>query len=196
MDAFTDGTFSIVATLLVLEVRLPQISAQHTQRELLMSLARALPSFVAFALSFLTIVIYWLNHDLVSQLVARYDRRSKYLNLLLLFCICLIPFVTHFIAEYPAEPVAVMSYGAVMLACALVSDRTYRYLAFKSGLMHASVDESQKQRYARTILGAIALYPVAILAALVNVRISIALYVTVPLLYVFLPKAILSGDSR
>ena len=124
MDAFTDGTFAIVATLLVLEVKVPQISDPHTQRELLLSLARVIPSLVAFGFSFLTVVIYWLNHELVSRFVARYDRRSKYLNLLLLFSICLIPFVTRFIAEYPREPVAVISYGLVMLACALTSRET------------------------------------------------------------------------
>ncbi|HTP49747.1 MAG TPA: TMEM175 family protein [Anaeromyxobacteraceae bacterium] len=142
MDAFTDGAFSIVATLLVLEVRVPQIREGHSQveswRASLASPRLSSPS----RLSFLTIAIYWLNHELVSQFVPRYDRRSRYWNLLLLFCICLISFVIRFIAEYPLEPVSVMSYAVVMPACALASDGTFRYVAFRSDPMDGSVDES------------------------------------------------------
>lgn len=189
MDAFTDGAFSIVATLLVLDVKIPRIPEPHTQAELLSSLVHVLPSLVAFAFSFLTVVIYWLNHDHVSRLVTRYDTRSKYLNLLLLFCVCLIPFVTSFIAEYPRERVAVMAYGAVMLACALAANGIFRYLAFGSGLMREEADVARRRRYAWRIAGGPILYAIAVLAALASVRLAIAAYLAIPLLYVALPKA-------
>ena len=52
IDALTDGVFAIVATLLVLDIKVPEISAGHGHQELLHSLAEALPSFIAFAFSF------------------------------------------------------------------------------------------------------------------------------------------------
>lgn len=199
MDALTDGVFSIVATLLVLDVRVPKLPEHHAPGELAPALLRALPSLVAFAFSFLTVMIYWLNHDRVSRLVSRYDDRSRYLNLLLLFFVCLIPFVTAFVAEYPLERAAVIAYGAVMLACAAVSNWTFRYLAFGSGLLDGTTGQSRR-RCARAILAGPLAYAAAIAVAFVSVPVSIALFLATPLAYVVLPKATLEpiapADAR
>jgi uncharacterized membrane protein len=192
MDFFTDGVFAIVATLLVLEVRVPKIPERHATAELLQALLRVVPSLVAFAFSFLTVMIYWLNHDRISKLVSRYDDRSRYLNLLMLFFICLIPFVTAFIAEYPLESAAVVAYGVVMFGCASVSNWTFRYLAFRSGLLDG-VTESSRRRCARFILGGPVVYAIAIAAAFVSVPVSLALFLATPLLYVVLPKVSLEA---
>jgi uncharacterized membrane protein len=190
MDFLTDGVFAIVATLLVLEVKVPKIPEPHGRAELVAALLHVVPSLVAFAFGFLTVAIYWLNHDRISRLVTHYDDRSRYLNLLMLFFICLIPFVTAFIAEYPFERAAVVAYGVVMLACAAVSNWTFRYLAFTSGLLAGTTHESRR-RLARTILGGPLLYAVAVAAAFVAVPVALALFLATPLLYVVLPKVTL-----
>ena len=190
MDFFTDGVFAIVATLLVLDVRVPRIPEQHRPGDLGAALLRTAPSLVAFALSFLTIVIYWLQHDRVSRLVARYDDRSRGLNLAMLFFVCLIPFVTAFVAEYPLEPAAVVAYGSVMLACAVVSNWTFRYLAFGSGLLDAATEESRR-RCARFFLGGPVIYAVAVVLGFFSVRAALVLFAATPLLYALLPKVAL-----
>jgi len=58
-----------------------------------------------------------------------------------------------------------------------------------------SVHEIRRRHYARTILGAKILYPAAIIIALLNVYVAIAVYILVPLLYVFLPKATLGEHA-
>jgi uncharacterized membrane protein len=125
MDAFTDGVFSIVATLLVLEVKLPDLPETHTRAMVMDSLLKVLPSFYAFAFSFLTIIIYWINHENLSALMRSYTHRVQYLNLLLLFWICLIPFPTNFISEYPSDQVAVISYGLAMFMVALTANNQF-----------------------------------------------------------------------
>jgi uncharacterized membrane protein len=190
MDALTDGVFSIVATLLVLEVKVPRIPDPHTGAELAAALRHVVPSLVAFALSFLTVMIYWLNHDRLSRVMPRYDDRSRYLNLLLLFFLCLIPFVTAFIAESPLELAAVVAYGAVMLACAAVAHWTFRYLAFGSDLL-AGVTEASRRRFARQVAGGPVLYAVAIAVAFASVPAALGLFLIIPLLYLVLPKTAL-----
>src|SRR5258708_26549554 len=135
MDALTDGVFAIVATLLVLDVRLPEIPERHTQQQLIRSLIDVAPSFVAFAFSFLTVIIYWINHDHITQWLKLHDHPMKYLNLAFLFWLCLIPFPTKFISTYPMEPVAVMTYGLEMLMVALTSNILYWYIAFRGKLL-------------------------------------------------------------
>ena len=190
MDALTDGVFAIVATLLVLDVRVPHLREPRAEGELLAALLGVLPSLTAFAFSFLTVMIYWLNHDRLSRLASRYDERSRVLNLVLLFFVCLIPFVTAFIAEAPLERAAVVAYGLVMLACAIVALLTYRYLAFGSDLL-AGVTEVSRRRFHRQVVGGPILYAAAVAVAFLSAPVAIGLYLVIPLAYLFVPRTAL-----
>ena len=85
VDALTDGVFAIAATLLVIEIKLPNIPTPHTQQQVLNSLLEVVPSFVAFAISFFTILIYWINHDGISKAIKYYNHRGSWLNIIFAF---------------------------------------------------------------------------------------------------------------
>ena len=194
MDALTDGVFAIVATLLVLEIRVPHIPEDYTSDMLLHSLSEVLPSFIAFAFSFLTVVIYWVNHDHLSQFVARYTPKFKGLNLLLLFWMCLIPFPTAFVSEYPLEPVALLTYGCTLLGAAVTANYIYNHLAFKSDALSSAISEQQRKKYRKRLIGGPILYLLATLSTFVHPYVAIALYLVIPTLFVVLPRAELVED--
>ena len=52
LEAFSDGVFAIVITLLILELRVPEVQGEHVARELLTGLVDLLPKFFSFVLSF------------------------------------------------------------------------------------------------------------------------------------------------
>lgn len=189
MDTFTDGVFAIVATLLVLDIKLPELPEHASHDQILASLYNVLPSFIAFAFSFLTVIIYWINHDHVSSWVKSYNPHIKYLNLFYIFWICLIPFPTKFISEYPLEQVSVITYGLTFFMAGLTANISYYYLAFKTDLMHPSIGLKTRKNLAKKIIGGPVLYALAILFSFIHVGISIFLYILIPLLFVFLPKA-------
>ena len=58
LEAFSDGVFAIAATLLILNV-------QESGSPLGSALLRIWPSYAAYAVSFLTIGIIWINHHTV-----------------------------------------------------------------------------------------------------------------------------------
>jgi uncharacterized membrane protein len=186
IDFLTDGVFAIVATLLVLDIHVPVIPAEHSASELRHSLREAAPSFVAFAFSFLTILAFWLNHDGVGRVITRYPYRLVWLNLMLLLWISLIPFATKFISEYPGEPVAVLTYGIVMVLCASTAVLAYAYVAYWSDVMQPAIDVPARRRLLQRFAAGPALYLIACLAAFIDVRISIAIYIGIPLLF-FVP---------
>lgn len=196
MDAFADGVFSIVATLLVLDIKVPAIPENHTNAELLESLKHALPSFIAFTFSFLTVIIYWINHDHISHWIKHYTPRTKYFNLFLLFWICLIPFPTKFISEYPGEQIAVMIYGAEFMMVAITATLMFWYLAFQTDCLNDDISSSSRKKYLYKIIGGPIFYAIAIWMSFINVKISIALYIIIPLLYVVLPKAELVKEQE
>ncbi|MCW2975892.1 MAG: Integral rane protein, partial [Actinomycetia bacterium] len=83
LETFSDGVFAIAATLLVLEFSVPASSGPRLGHELL----HLWPSYLAYATSFLTIGIIWINHHYCLQTIARVDRTLLFLNLLLLIVV-------------------------------------------------------------------------------------------------------------
>jgi uncharacterized membrane protein len=186
IEMLTDGVFAIVATLLVLDIHVPSLGAGHTSEEFWHALGESVPTLVAFVFSFLTILIYWINHDSLSKAITRYPYRLIWLNLLLLLWITLIPFTTKFIAEYPDELVAVLVYGFVMFMTALTALVTYAYIAFRADLLAPAVDRAARMRLLRRWASGPVLYLVAIAAAFLDTRIALAVYAVVPLIF-FVP---------
>src|ERR671937_1127352 len=90
LEAFSDGVFSIAATLLVLELRVPAPDPVGLAAALL----RQWPSYAVYAVSFLTIGIIWVNHHALFDLLRKVDRPLLFLNLLLLLCVAAVPFPT------------------------------------------------------------------------------------------------------
>ena len=82
-EAFSDGIFAFAGTLLVLGIALP---AAHyaSNRDLSAALIRLWPNVLAYMLSFGVIGIMWQNHHTLFRLVSRLDRRTIFLNLMLL----------------------------------------------------------------------------------------------------------------
>jgi uncharacterized membrane protein len=88
LEAFSDGVFAIAITLLVIN-----LLAIHGD------LAHHWPDYAAFAFSFLTIGVMWVNHHHLMNQFARADRILLFLNLMLLMGIVFIPFPAALIGE-------------------------------------------------------------------------------------------------
>src|SRR5215470_9469621 len=89
LEAFSDGVLSIAATLLVLELHVPE-SGDNLGAALLAQW----PSYAAYVVSFITIGIIWVNHHQLFALVRRVDRTLLFLNLALLMVVSVLPFPT------------------------------------------------------------------------------------------------------
>jgi uncharacterized membrane protein len=98
---FSDAVFAIAITLLVLEIRVPEIDRHvATDALLLHSLNELIPKFVGFLISFFIIGLYWTIHHYIFGFVVNYTLRLKWINLLFLLAVVLMPFSTAFYSEY------------------------------------------------------------------------------------------------
>src|ERR1043165_2257472 len=88
----TDGVFAIALTLIVLEIRVPTHEMVHSEGELLSAIAGLAPRFLTYALSFLTLTIFWFGQQAQHHLIARADRRLSTLHLCFLGFVALLPF--------------------------------------------------------------------------------------------------------
>ena len=89
LEAFSDGVMAVAITLLVLDLHVPDVKAG-----LFEALLRQWPIYLGYVTSFLVIGILWLHHHHIFKYIKRTDHVVLFLNLLMLMCVALIPFVT------------------------------------------------------------------------------------------------------
>ena len=98
LEAFSDGVFAVAITLLALNLAIA--GPGRGQPTLADQLGSHWPAFVAYAVSFTTIGIIWVNHHALFKNFSQIDRTLMFVNLLLLFFVVSIPFATDTIAAY------------------------------------------------------------------------------------------------
>jgi uncharacterized membrane protein len=112
LEAFSDGVFAIIITIMVLELRVP-----HGVE--LAALEPLLPVFLTYVLSFIYVGVYWNNHHHLLRVCHQINGGIMWANLHLLFWLSLFPFVTGWMGENHFSPLPSALYGAVMLMAAL-----------------------------------------------------------------------------
>ena len=110
--AMTDGVIAIIITIMVLELKLPHAAS-------LAALAAQWPVFLAYALSFVYVAIYWNNHHHYFHLVRHINGPVMWANFHLLFWLSLVPFATNWMGEEGFAPVPTAVYGVALLMPAI-----------------------------------------------------------------------------
>jgi uncharacterized membrane protein len=100
MILFSDAVFAIAITLLVIEIKIPEIHENVSDKALLYSLGHLIPKFIGFLVTFMLIGVYWIIHHRMFGYVTGYTPKLLILNLVFLFFVALMPFSTGFYSEY------------------------------------------------------------------------------------------------
>jgi uncharacterized membrane protein len=108
VEAFSDGVIAIIVTIMVLELRPPV--AEGLDR-----LWSLWPVFLAYALSYAYVAIYWVNHHRLFAHATRVTNGLVWSNMLLLFALSLVPFSTSYLGEHHFSREATWLYLATML---------------------------------------------------------------------------------
>lgn len=111
VEMLSDGVFAIVVTLLVLELRIPDITDHTSATELWAALLAMKNKFLGFILSFVFVINLWFSHNTLFKLFIKVDNTILWLNNFFLILVCFVPFPTALVGEYPDNPVAMMLFG-------------------------------------------------------------------------------------
>ena len=176
LEAFSDGVFAILITILVLELKVPHGDDIEALRPLL-------PVFLTYTLSFVYLGIYWNNHHHLLHATSRINGKILWANLFLLFWLSLVPFVTGWMGENHFAPLPTAVYGVILLLSGV------GYFVLEKAIIAEEGDDSKLA----TAVGAdtkaklsTVLYVVAVPCAFVHQWISDAIYVGVALMW-FVP---------
>ena len=190
LEAFSDGVFAIAATLLILNV-------QASGSPLASELGRIWPSYVAYAVSFVTIGIIWVNHHTVMAQIAKVDRTFLMLHVFFLMLIAFIPFPTALLALHirsEGARAAALSYGATLTLTAILINVLWRYAAHGRRLLRANADARTVAGISRSYLPGPFMYLAAMLVAFVNPLASAGLYLAIAVFYV-LESSLFAGRN-
>lgn len=185
IEAFSDGVFAIVITLLILDIRLPNLSEATVASELPRRLLALWPKVIAYAISFIIVGIYWVTHHNMFHYIRRSDRVLLWLNVLFLMCVAFIPFPASLLGQYGGQQVAVIIYGVCLILTGVALAALWWYATHRRRLVDDDIDPELVRLASRRILRAPVVYLISILLSFVSVNLSLVLYLLVPLLYIF-----------
>ena len=118
MVFFSDAVFSIVMTLLVLDLRPPPATSEAALRAGLLALA---PTFGAFLMSFALTGVFWLAHMATARRLVRFDPLVAVCNLLFRAVVALMPFVSRLLGEDMTSSVIWEVYSTALIAASLTN---------------------------------------------------------------------------
>jgi uncharacterized membrane protein len=184
-EAFSDGIFAIAATLLVLELKVPQVEPGGLADALLESW----PSYATYVVSFLTIGIIWVNHHAVLDRIREVNRPLLFMNLMFLMAVAAIPFPTALLGDYLQaghdERLAAAVYGGTMSLMGVTFGAIWAYAVLSDDLLHARVDRTRARRSLWIFAAGTPLYVLAIGASLLSATLALVIYALLALFYLF-----------
>ena len=124
LEAFSDGVFAIVITLLILDIKLPKVD----YNDLPAALYIILPNISVYVLSFLIIGMYWVFHHYTFMFMKEADGVLLWLNILVLLFISFLPFPTSLMGQYPYQTIPIVMYGLNLLCANAVGFISLLYL--------------------------------------------------------------------
>lgn len=144
VEAFSDGVFAIAITLLILEIKVPSFESLVSSEKLMHALLDIWPSYFAFLMSFIAILIMWINHHGFFRYLRTIDPKFLFANGFLLLMVTFIPFPTAVLAKYinsPAANSASAFYCGTMVLIGIAYNLLWFTSAYKRRLIKQDISD-------------------------------------------------------
>jgi uncharacterized membrane protein len=173
LEAYSDGMFAVIITIMVLNMKVPRGAD-------LQALKAVLPVFLCYVLSYLYVGIYWNNHHHLLHASERVTGGILWANLILLFCLSLVPFATAWMGENHYAPIPVAVYGVMLLSAGIAY-----FVLTRSLIAHHTKDSVLATSIGKDWKGSVSLlvYIVAICLSFVKPWLACTCYVFVAVMW-------------
>jgi uncharacterized membrane protein len=188
LAGISDGIFAVGMTLLVLGLAVPTTLSARSEGDLWQEMVRLAPNGLVYAMSFMTLGIFWVGQGTQLNLLARSNRNYTWLQLAFLLSVTLVPFSTALLARFPTFRVALVEYwlNIVLLGMTLLVGLQY---GLRAGLFKGSEMPEVAPLMRGRIVIAQSLYAIATATCIVfPTWVSISLIFLVQLNYVIAPR--------
>lgn len=198
VEAFSDGVFAIVITLLILGIGVPKDVEGHS---LWWGLGKQWPHYAAYVVSFTVIGVMWVNHHFIFSHLVRVNRPLLFLNLLVLMVVSAIPWTTSVMADKLTDKqgseAAAILYSSWMVVYAVSFTAFWWYVTQIGHLFHERVDRvGVRATRLRFSIGSIA-YPATVGLSFVSAPLTLLMHGLIAAYYAAnqLPIPLLAGPD-
>lgn len=183
IEAFSDGVFAILVTLLVLELKLP-FTAESSNASVIGGLLATMPHVFSFAFSFFALAVFWVNHHHFFHAITKTDWVLLWHNVHVLFWLTLVPFTTGMLGEFPTVSVTASIYAANLALAALAFSLMTHHALFHGCFTNGDIPEKERRAFVRRgLMGAVA-YALAAILAFGSPIVTWILIIAIPAYYV------------
>ncbi len=172
----SDGVFAIAITLLVLDIRAPDIPENMVESRLPGALLSLWPNYLGYILSFVGISAFWLIHHSIFRSIRGYDRILLYLNFLFLMVVAFVPFPTSLLGEYGAHQLPVAIYAATLAVGRLLLTAIHWYSARNDRLVDEPQDPATVRYFLIRGLTITAIFLISIVFSFYSVSVAISMW--------------------
>jgi uncharacterized membrane protein len=184
VEAFSDGVIAIIITLLIFEVHLPDLPRNASNDAMVAALWTIAPKLASFAVSFMTVAIFWVNHHSFFAGVTHTDWVLLWANNLLLFFLAIVPFTTAVLGDHLGQPIAVAVYALNLGLAGAAFTLMGWYVLFRARLVDPRISEGARRiEVKRSVIGS-GLYLLGVPLGLLAPVAAEVLFVAVPIAFI------------
>lgn len=172
---FSDAVFAIAITLLVIDLKIPELHEPFTEFKLVNAFLRLLPQIIGFLLSFFLIGLYWTIHHRLFGFVIAYTQRLLWLNLLFLLGIVLLPFTTAFYSEYIFSflKTPIIAYSLNFCYIGFMSFALWRYVSHPKNNLSDNLSPLLAEYYTARAIAIPVIFAIIIVVSLFKPKLAI-----------------------
>ena len=195
IEALSDGIFAIVMTLLILEIRVPNLAADAPNVQVAPALIALWPKFASYMVTFVSLGFFWVAHHIMYHAIRRADRTVLWLNIFFFMFVSLLPFSTRLLNAFPQAFIAPLFFGANLAVIGWILFFQWSYVNSQPDMLADFVIAE----YRKTVSARMLIVPVATTLTVVfcfwSVGISLAIYLLLLPLYM-LPEKLGGAKSH
>ncbi len=174
-----DGIFAVAMTFLAFTIQVPT-AGPGQDGGLAHRLGAMLPQFGTLAFSFCVAARLWSLHFKMHGVIRRGDNVLLVLNLVLLFGVILIPFVSDVLSTYPVSPLSVSIYATNALVMLMTDWAIWRYARTRPHFLAEATSPDYPARMMRSSLQIAAVFGASIVVSWFAPRVAICLWALIP----------------
>jgi uncharacterized membrane protein len=190
LEAFSDGVFAIATTLLVLDIKVPEVTGAEGVGALGAALLDQWPRYAGYMLSFVTIGIVWANHHRMFTLIGRSNHTFLILNVLYLMLVGVFPFPTALLSRYVGDvqypnmqQLVTLVYTGLSVLVSVMYGAVLFYASGRGNLLKRGVNPAFVARMKRRSLVGLGVFTTVFALGFLNVYLSLGLLCCVMVFY-------------
>lgn len=183
IEALSDGVFAIVMTILVFNFKVPELPPDAQNVQLTPALFALWPKFVTYAVSFVSLGVFWIGHHVITHAICKADRALLWLNIFFFMFVSVLPFSASLVDAFLQAQIAPLFFGANIAVIGWLLFLQWAYASRRPDMTAAFVTPEFRRAVSSRILMAPVATTLTMLICFWSVKISLAIYLLVLPLY-------------